>query len=71
MAGMNLDDWERAEGSPCSRCGDHDLLIQDGLCRACYSLKCEADAVKAERKALRRALLKGTVSISELKGVGK
>jgi NMD protein affecting ribosome stability and mRNA decay len=65
---MDDAEWELAAGDPCRKCGATSLRLFDGLCPGCYSEQSEADVEKMERKAIRQALRRGEISISELKG---
>ena len=49
------DNWERAEGDPCKRCGKLVLRFTDGICTPCYTKGVQ----KSQDKIEERAFIKG------------
>ena len=53
---MKKEDWERAKGDPCPRCGQDTVRLIDGACPACAKKAKERSEQEAEMAALSRSL---------------
>ena len=68
---MTNEDWEKAKGIECPRCGNHSVRLIKGVCPECARDVARQTEEQIENKAMRNyyqdKLRRGTISLSRMR----